>query len=121
VDVVAGDDTGESLDVLSDFGDANMLRGSLQKNARSAPGERNASLEDNGSNEQGDGRISVDLARPVGKPDDESSDHDTNVTKHIADDVEDHGVHTHISVVVTVAILLFGILGEGVVVTVVNT
>jgi hypothetical protein len=120
VDMVAGDDTRESLNVLSNLGDANMLRGGLQKNTRSASGERNTCLEDNGSNEQGDGRIGVDLARPVGKPDDKSSNHDTNVTKHIANDVEDHGVHTHISVVVTVAILLLSVLGESVVVAVMN-
>lgn len=120
MDVVTGDDTRESLDVLSNLGDANMLRSGLQENARSASGEGNTCLEDDGSNEQGDGRISVDLARPVGKPDDKSSNHDTNVTKHVANDVENHGVHAHISVVVTVAILLLGILGESVVVTLMN-
>jgi hypothetical protein len=121
VDMVASDDTGKSLNVLSNLRDANMLGSSLQKNARSTSSKRNTCLENNGGDKQGDSRVSVDLARPVGKPDDKSSDHDTNVTKHISNDVQNHGVHTHVSVVVTVAILLLGVLGESVVMTLVNT
>jgi hypothetical protein len=120
VDVVACNNTGESLDILSNLRDTNVLRSGLKKNSSSAPGKRNTSLEDNGSNEQGDGGISVFLARPVGKPDDKGGNHDTNVSKHIADDVEDHSVHAHISVIVTVTVLFGSILGEGVVVTVVD-
>lgn len=121
VDMVAGDDTRESLDVLSNLRDADVFGGSLEKNARSAPGKRDTGLEDNGSNEQGDSRIGVDLTRPVGKPDDKSSDHDTNVTKHITNDVKDHGVHAHVSMVVAMAVLLASLLGESMVVAVVDT
>jgi hypothetical protein len=120
VDMMAGNNARKSFDILSDLGNADMLGGGLQKNSRSASGKRNTCLEDDSCNEQGDGRVGVDLARPIGEPDDKSCNHDTNVAKHISNDMKDHGVHTHIGVVVSMAILLASLLGKGVVVTVVN-
>jgi hypothetical protein len=98
-----------------------MLGSGLQENSRSASSKRDTCLEDDSRDEQGDGRIGVNLARPIGEPDDESRDHDSNVAKHISNDMKNHGVHTHISVVVAMAILLASLLGKGVVVTMVNT
>lgn len=121
VDVMAGNNTGECLDILANLGDADMLRGSLEKDPCGAASEGNASLENDGGNEQGDGGIGIHLSRPVGKPDDQSGSHDTNVAEHIADDVKNHGVHTHVVVTVAVAALLARLLRQCMVVAVVNT
>lgn len=119
VNVVAGDDTRESLNVLSNVLDTDMLGGGLEQNAGSCTGKRDRGLENNGGNEERDGGIGIELAGPVGEPDDESRGHDTNIAQSITDDVQDHGVHTHI--VVVVATLLAGLLGQRMVVAIVHT
>lgn len=120
VDVMASDDTGECLDILSDFLNADILRSSLEKNACGGEGQGDRGLENNHGDEQRDGRIGIELSRPVSEPDDESRDHDANVSESVADDVQNHGIHTHIAVTVTVASLLSGLLWQSVVVTIVN-
>ncbi|GKT41798.1 uncharacterized protein ColSpa_01978 [Colletotrichum spaethianum] len=103
VDVVAAEDTGQVLDVLADLLEVNVVRGGLEENLGSRLGEGNSGLENNESDEQRDGGIGVEAAGPVGQPDDEGSDDDTNVAESVADDVKNHGVHSHIAVVVAVA------------------
>lgn len=121
VDVMAGNNTGECLDILANLGNADVLRGSLEKDSCGTARERNASLENDGGDEQRDSGIGIHLSRPVGKPDDQSGSHNTNVAKHVANDVKNHGVHTHVVVTVAMAALLARLLGQCVVVTVVNT
>lgn len=121
VNVMAGNNTRECLDVLANLGNADMLRGGLEKDSCGTACERNASLENDGGNEQRDSGIGIILSRPVGKPDNQSGSHNTNVAKHIADDVKNHGVHTHVIVTVAMTALLARLLRQCVVVTVVNT
>lgn len=121
VNVMAGNNTGECLDILTNLGNADVLRGSLEQDSCGTARERNASLENDGGDEQRDSGIGIHLSGPVGKPDDQSGSHNTNVAEHIADDVKNHGVHTHVVVTVAMAALLAGLLGQSVVVTVVNT
>lgn len=121
VNVMAGDNTGECLDILTNLGNADVLRGSLEQDSCGTACERNASLENDGGDEQRDSGIGIHLSRPVGKPDDQSGSHNTNVAEHITDDVKNHGVHTHVVVTVAVAALLARLLGQSVVVAVVNT
>ncbi len=114
VNVVAADDAGQPLDVLSDVLDTNVLGGGLEQNARSGKGKRDRRLENNHGDEKRDGGISIELARPIGEPDDQSSDDDADIAEGIAEDVEHHGVHTHVSMVVAGG--LASLLGECVVV-----
>lgn len=120
VNVMAGNNTGECLNILANLGNADVLRGSLEQDSCGTACERNASLENDGGDEQRDSGIGIHLSRPVGKPDDQSGSHNTNVAEHITDDVKNHGVHTHVVVTVAMAALLAGLLGQSVVVTVVN-
>lgn len=109
VDVVAADDAGKMLNVLSDLADADVFGSRLEKNARGGTGKRNRRVENNSSNKERNGGVSILLAGPLGKPDDESSGNDADVTKGITNNVEEHGVHAHVTVVV--AALLSRLLG----------
>lgn len=118
VNVVAGDDSRESFNVVSDFLDADVLWGGLKEDASGGQSQGNRGLEDNDGDEEGDSRISVELSRPVGKPDDKGSNHNTNVSESIANDVQNHGIHTHIAVAMTV--LLSWLLGKGMVMAIMS-
>lgn len=100
VNVVAADDARQLLDILADVLDANVFGGCLEEDSGSSEGERDRGLEDDGRDQERHGGIGVVLARQVGEPDDESSDDDTNIAQRIAEDVEDHGIHAHVGVVV---------------------
>lgn len=119
VDVVAANNTRQSFYVLPDLLDADMLRSGLQENASGSERQGNRGLENNHSDEKGNGRISVILAGPVSKPNDESSSHDTYVSESVADDVQNHGIHTHIRMAMAMA-LLSGLLGQSMVMSVVD-
>ena len=121
VDVVAAHNAGQGLDVFANIGNADVFGRCLQKDPRRSLGKRDGGLKDNGSDEEGDGRIGVVFARPLGQPDDQSRYDDTKVAESIANDVEDHGVHAHIAMAVTMTTRLAGLAREGVIVTVVNT
>lgn len=120
VDVVAADDTGEGFNIFADIGDTDVLGGGLEEYPRGCAGKRNRRLENDGGDEEGNGRIGVVLARPVGEPDDQGRDDDTEVSKGIANDVKNHGVHAHVAVAVTVTALLAWLAGKRVVVTIVH-
>lgn len=100
VDVVAADDAGEPFDILANLWDADIFRSCLEQDARRGKGQRDRCLENDGSNDKRDGRIGVQLAGPVGQPDDERSNDHTDISQRIANDMKHHGVHTHISVIV---------------------
>lgn len=118
MDVVTADDTWQTLNVLADLGNGDVLRGRLQENSRRGSGEGNRGLQDDERNEQGDGRIAVQLSRPVCEPDNQCSDDDTNVSESVSEHMQHHGVHSHISVVM--ASSFGGLLRLGMVVAVVN-
>lgn len=102
MNVVAADDTFQFLNVLANFLKVDVVGGSLQKDLGGRLRERDGGLEDNESNEQRDGGIGVETARPIGQPDDKSGDNHTDVAKSITNNVKNHGVHSHIAVVVAV-------------------
>ncbi|GKT64693.1 hypothetical protein ColTof3_12032 [Colletotrichum tofieldiae] len=103
VDVVAAEDAGQVLDILADLLEVNVVGGGLEENLGGRLGEGNGRLENDEGDEQGDGGVGVEAAGPVGQPDDEGSDDDTDVAESVADDVENHGIHSHVAVVVAVA------------------
>lgn len=114
MNVVAADDTRKSLDILSNILDANIFWRGLEKDARGSECKWDRSLENNEGDEERDGRISVKLARPVGEPNNQSSNYDADIAEGIADDVEHHGVHAHVCMVVSGG--LGSLLGECVIV-----
>lgn len=93
---------------------------SLEKDLGGSASEGNGCLEDDGCDEERDCWVSVVLSGPFGEPDDERGDDDTNIAQSVTNDVEDHGVHAHIAVAVTVS-TLGGLLGKGMIVAFMNT
>lgn len=103
VDVVTADNARESLDVLTNIIQVDVVGSGLKENLGGCLGKGDGRLENDEGNEQRYGRISVETAGPVSKPDDKSRDDDTNVAQGVTDDVQNHGVHTHVAVIVAVA------------------
>lgn len=102
VDVVAGDDAGDVLDVFFDVVDVEVVGSSLEEDLGGGRGQGDGGAEDDDGDEEGDGRIGVEAVRGVGEPDYERGDDDADVAEGVADDVEYHGPHAQVGVVVTV-------------------
>lgn len=102
VDVVAGDDAGDVLDVLLNVVDVEVVRGGLEEDLGRGGGQGDGGAEDDEGDEEGDGRVGIEAVRGVGEPDDERGDNDADVAEGIADDVEYHGTHAQVGVVVAV-------------------
>lgn len=116
VDVVAADDTGERLDVFPNLRYADVFWRRLEEDLGGGARERDAGVEDDGGDEERDGRVGVVLAGQIGQPDDECGYDDANVAQRIAYDMEDHGIHAHIAVAVAMTTTSAVFLGQGVVV-----
>lgn len=101
MNVMAADNTRKTFNVLADLPDADILGSGLKEDSCGGASQGDRGLENNGGDEQRDGGIAIKLARPVGKPDDEGGYNNTNVAQRIAQNVKHHGVHAHISMVVT--------------------
>lgn len=93
VDVVAGDDAGDVLDVFFDVVDVEVVGGSLEEDLGGCGGEGDGGAEDDDGDEEGDRWVSVEAVRGVGEPDYERGDNDADVAESVADDVEYHGTH----------------------------
>lgn len=103
VNVMAAENAGERLDVLTDLLDADVIRCCLEEHPRRSTSQGYRRLEDDGSDEQRHGWIGVELARPVRKPDDERCDNYTDIAQCITNHVQHHGVHPHVAMTVTMA------------------
>ncbi|GJD02771.1 hypothetical protein ColKHC_11596 [Colletotrichum higginsianum] len=101
--VVAAEDTGQILDILAYFLEVDVVGSGLKEDLGGGLGEGDGRLENDQGNEQRDGRVGVEATGPVGQPDDESRDNYTNVAESVANDVENHGIHSHVTMVVAVA------------------
>lgn len=117
VDVVAADDAGERLDVLPNLRYADVFWRRLEEHLGSGARERDAGVEDDGGDEERDGGVGVVLAGQIGQPDDECGYDDADVAQCIAYDMEDHGIHAHVAVAVTMTTTFAMFLGQGVIVT----
>lgn len=93
----------QRLNVVANLLELKILRRSLQEDLRGGEGEREGGFENDDGNEERHGRIGVVLARPVGQPDDQSGDDDADISEGVAKHVENHGIHTHVAVIVSVA------------------
>jgi hypothetical protein len=118
VHVMAAHDARERLNVLADLVEVDVFGRGLEEDLGCRHGERDARVENDEGDEERDDRVGVVLARPVGEPDDQSGNNDAHVAQRVAEDVQDHGVHAHVAVVM--AVLLAGLLGLVVVVRVVD-
>lgn len=103
VDVVAGDDAGDVLDVLFDVVDVEVVGGSLEEDLGGRGGQGDGGAEYDDGDEEGDSGIGIEAVRGVGEPDYERGDDDADVAEGIADDVEYHGPHAQVGVVVAMA------------------
>lgn len=121
VDMMTSDDTRQCLNVLSNVLDVDVLWSRLEEDAGGSAGQRNRGVENNGCDEERNGGVGIELAGPIRKPDDESRSHDTNVSESVTDDVQNHGIHSHITVVMAMAALFGSLSGQSVIVAVVNT
>ena len=100
--VVAGDDSGKALDVFTDVLNLDSLRRGLQEDLGCGKSKRECGLENDEGDEQRDSRIGVVLSRPVGQPDDQSCNNNTDVAQGISKNVKDHSVHAHVAMTVSV-------------------
>ena len=105
MDVMAANDSRESLNVLLDVLHINPVRSGLKQNVCRSHGEGAGRSKNDKSDKQRDRGIRIVLARPVGKPDDQGSDYDAHVTESVSNHMQNHGVHAHVSVVMSVALL----------------
>lgn len=107
VDMVAGDNAGDVLDVLFDVVNVEMVGGGLEKDLGGRRSQRDGGAENDEGDEEGDGRISVEAVGGFGEPDYERRHDDTDVAEGVADDVENHGTHTQVVVIVTMTTAAF--------------
>lgn len=102
VHVVAADDAGEVLDVLADLRELEVVGRRLQQHLGRRARQRDRRPQDDERDEQRHCRVSIQLARPVREPDDERRSDDTDVAQRVAQHVQDHRVHAHVSMAVPV-------------------
>ena len=96
-----------------------MIWSCLEEYSRCCPCKWDGCLQNDGCNEQGHSWIGVKLSWQVCEPDDECCHDDSNVAESVANDMQDHGIHAHITMTMTVTALR-RLLGKGVVVPNVN-
>lgn len=119
VNVMTSDDARQRLDILSNILNVDVLGCRLEENAGGGASERDRSVQNDGRDEERNSWVRVELAGPVGKPYDESRRHDTNVSKGVTYDVQNHSVHTHVTVIMAVS-LLRRLSGQRVIVTIMD-
>lgn len=119
VNVVAADYALQVLDVFPDLLEIDVLGCRLEQDLGSRKGKRDGRAEDDHGDEERDGRIGVEASRPVREPDNQGCGNDSHVTQSISNDVKNHGVHAHVSMVMSVSTLAC-LLRLGVVVLAVN-
>lgn len=100
MDVVAADNSWDVLDIFLDVVDIDMVWCCLEKDLCSRFCQGDSGFQDDESDKKGHCWICVESAGPVGEPDEKGRDNDSNVAKGISHNVENHGVHTHIGMVV---------------------
>lgn len=103
VNVVAGDDARDVLDIFLDIVDVEVVGGGLEEDLGGRGGQGDGGAEDDEGDEERDCRVGVEAVWGVGEPDYERGDDDADVAEGVADDVEDHGTHAQVGVVVAVA------------------
>jgi len=109
VDVVARHDAREVFDVGLDVVHVDAGRDCLKENARCGFAEGNCGGQDNGSDDEGDGRVHVEAPAVVGEPDEESGGNNADVSEGIAQDVKEDTAHVEVAVVVATLGLLLGL------------
>jgi hypothetical protein len=97
--VMAGDDTRDALDVVFDVGDLDVVWCGLEEDLGCCGRERDGGTEDDERDEERDCRVGVEAAWEVGEPDDERCDDDADVAESVADNVKNHSIHAHITMV----------------------
>lgn len=110
MDVVAADDVGETFNILPDITDANVRRRGLEENSRGRSRKWDGCPQDNGSNDQRDCWICVELARQVRQPYNQGGNNNTNIANPIADDMKDHSFHAQVLMIMASAFT--GLLGQ---------
>ena len=90
------------MDVFFDVVDVEVVGSGWEEDLGGSRGQGDGGAEDDDGDEEGDGGIGVEAVRGVGEPDYERGDDDADVAEGVADDVEYHGPHTQVGVVVTV-------------------
>lgn len=103
MEVVAGLDTGQVLDIIADVVDFNAVRHGLEENAGCGFAERDGRAENDDCDNKRNGRVEVEAAREFREPDNQCCCDDTNVAEGIAHDVEEDALHVEIAVRVTMS------------------
>ena len=98
VDVVAGDDARDGLDVLLDVVDVEVIRSGLEENLGGCGGKWDGGLENDQGDEEGDCWVGVETLWRMGEPDNEGGNNDTDVAEGVTYNVENHAVHSQITV-----------------------
>lgn len=97
--VVAAEHPRQALDVIAQLVDVDVVGCGLEENLRRGKGEGQGGSENDDGDEEGDKGVSIKLVTPFCQPDDKRRDDDTNVAKRIPKHVQDHGLHSHVAVV----------------------
>lgn len=106
MDVVAGYNAWNRLNILLDIVDVKVVWCSLEEDLCCCGGKWDGGAENDQGDEEGDGWIGVETLWRVSEPDDKSRDNNTNVAEGITNNVEDHAVHAQVTVIVRVSTLL---------------
>ena len=109
VDVVARHDTGKVFDIGLDVVNANTSGNCLEEDARCGFAEGDGGCQDDGSDDERNGRVHVETPAVVGEPNKECGGDNADVAESIAQNVKEDTAHVEVAVVVTTLGLLLGL------------
>jgi hypothetical protein len=109
VDVVARHDAREIFNIGLDVVHADAGGDCLKENARCGLAEGNGGCEDDGSDNERDGRVHVETPAVVSEPDEERSGDNADISESIAQNVKEDTAHVEVTVAVAALGLLLGL------------
>jgi hypothetical protein len=102
---MTGEDAWNVFNVFLDILDIDMIRCCLEENLGGRRCKRNGGAEDDQGDEERDQWIGIVLAGPFCEPYHESGYDNTDIAERIPDDMENHGIHTHIPMIMAMTTL----------------
>ena len=109
VDVVARHDAGEVFDIGLDVVNANTSGNCLEEDARCGFAEGDGGCQDDGSDDERNGRVHVETPAVVGEPNKECGGDNADIAESVAQNVKEDTAHVEVAVVVTTLGLLLGL------------